>query len=177
MKNVLLSIFVLFIFCFAKCNKERLDSNGLPPATQEGKNTLGFLLNGEPWTPKGFNGTANLSIDFDPSINNGIFSISAYRIITNNDRTYFGIGVNDSINTITTPKKYYLGNNTLYGSYFSNNNCTFDYFDSTVIRSGTLTITKLDRTNRIISGTFNATLSKAGCETINITEGRFDMKY
>ncbi|MFN4008293.1 MAG: hypothetical protein ACK4HE_12375 [Chitinophagaceae bacterium] len=177
MKKLLFSLFILTTFCFAKCEKDKIDFNGLPTATQEGKNTLGFLLNGQPWTPKGFNGTANLSIDFDPGLRNGIFSISAYRIISNNDRSYFGIGVNDSINTLTPPKTYSLGNNSLYGIYFSDNNCTFDYFDNTITRTGMLTITKLDRTNRIISGTFNATVSKNGCTIISITEGRFDMKF
>jgi len=44
---------------FATCKKNPTDSNGLPPATQEGKNTFGFLLNGQVWTPQGNNGTAN----------------------------------------------------------------------------------------------------------------------
>lgn len=43
--------------------------------------------------------------------------------------------------------------------------------------SGSMTITKLDRTNRLIVGIFNATLSKAGCDTIKITNGRFDVKF
>ena len=177
MKNLFLLLIVSCLFINAKCRKDNMDSNGLPPATQEGKNTLGFLLNGQVWTPQGNNGTANLSIDFDSGINNGIFNISAYRIITSPNREYFGIGVKDSLNFITASKTYQLGNNTLYGAYFSNNNCTFDYFDNTISRSGTLTITKLDRTNRIIAGTFSASLSKTGCTTIQITDGRFDMKY
>ncbi len=177
MRQLITALLILTIFCFAKCEKEKLDFNGLPAATKEGKNTLGFLLNGQPWTPKGYNGTANFSIDFDPGLRNGIFSISAYKIITNNDRSYFGIGVNDSINIIKPPKTYSIGNNSLYGIYFSDNNCTLDYFDNTIRRTGTLTITKLDRVNRIISGNFNATLSKNGCTTISITEGRFDMKF
>lgn len=177
MKKLLFIIGVFTCFCFAKCEKDKPDSNGLPPATQDGRNTLGFMLNGQPWTPQGFNGTANLSIDFDPGVNNGVFSISAYRIITSTNREYFGIGVNDSINYITPPKTYQLGSNSLFGVYFSNNNCTYDYFDNSITKTGLLTITKLDRTNRIISGTFNATLSKSGCTTIQITDGRFDMKF
>lgn len=177
MKKITAAILVLSIFCFSQCKKNVAYSNGLPPVTQEGKNTLGFMLNGQPWIPQGFNGTANLSIDFDPGINNGIFSISAYRITSSTNREYFGIGVKDSVNSITPLKSYQLGNGTLYGIYFSNNSCTFDYFDNAVNRSGILTITKLDRTKRIISGTFNATLSKAGCTTTQITNGRFDMKY
>ena len=35
----------------AGCKKNDTDPNGLPPATQEGKNTGGLLLNGETWLP------------------------------------------------------------------------------------------------------------------------------
>lgn len=176
-KNIIAITLVICLFCFAKCNKEKTDNNGLPPATNEGKNTLGFLLNGQPWTPQGFNGTANLSIDVDFGINKGVFSISSYRIITGADREYFGLGLKDSLNLTTAPQTYQLGNGTLYGIYFSKTLCTFDYFDNIITRSGSLTITKFDKPNRIISGTFNAILSKPGCTNISITEGRFDMKY
>ena len=94
MKKTLYAFLILFAFCFAKCEKDKIDSNGLPPATQEGKNTLGYMLNGQPWTPQGFSGTGNLSVDFDSGVDNGVVGISGYRIITNNNREYFGIGIN-----------------------------------------------------------------------------------
>jgi hypothetical protein len=42
---------------------------------------------------------------------------------------------------------------SLASSRFNNltNNCQIDFFDATVFRGGELTITKLDKTNRIIS--------------------------
>jgi hypothetical protein len=173
-----LGITVLYcLFCFAQCKKSNPDNNGLPAATQEGKNTLGFLLNGQPWTPQGNNGTANLSIDFDAGINNGIFSLSAYKIINSLNRQRFGLGIKDSLNFISVPKIYILGNSTLYGAAYSDDSCTFDYFDSTINRSGNLTITRFDKTNRIISGTFSTTFNKTGCPEIKITDGRFDMKF
>ena len=168
---------IVCLFCFAQCKKSNVDSNGLPAPTQDGKNTIGFLLDGQPWKPQGNNGTANLSIDFDAGINNGIFSITAYKIINSTGRQRFGLGVKDSLNSATIPKVYNLGNTTLFGVAYADDVCTYDYFDSTIIRNGTLTITKLDRTNRIISGTFNATLNKTGCTEVKITDGRFDMKF
>ena len=53
--------------------------------------------------------------------------------------------------------------------------CEYDR-DSTVYREGKLTITKFDLENQIISGTFEFTLTKPGCDTIKVTQGRFDMK-
>jgi len=177
MKKLTYYLAALVLLTFASCKKSKPDSNGLPAVTQDGKNTLGFLLNGQSWKPQGNNGTANLSIDFDAGVNNGIFSLSAYKIINSSRRQRFGLGIKDSLNLISIPKTYILGNGTLYGAAYADDICTFDYFDSTINRSGNLTITKLDRTNRIISGTFSATLTKAGCAEVKITDGRFDMKF
>ncbi|POY34660.1 hypothetical protein C3K47_19115 [Solitalea longa] len=180
MKTLLLSLLVILVFTAANCRKQNdLEPNGLPPATQEGKNTFGFLLNGEPWSPLGFNGRANLSIDYDSQYKRGIFNIAAYRIIKESgNEQAIGFGLRDSLNDLSIPAKLLLGNKTLFGLTFITENCTYDYFDEGTYKKGDLVISKLDRTKRIISGTFNATLSKEGCgDTIKITNGRFDLKY
>jgi hypothetical protein len=169
--------FVSFLCCFAQCKKTTIDSNGLPPASKEGKNTLGFLLNGKAWTPKGFNGTAHLSIDFDPGFNNGVLGIAAYSIITSDNREYFGIGMKDSLNFYTAPFSVNLSNNSLYRIRFENNNCSYFSTDMDTHVTGTLSISKLDRTARIIAGNFSAIFKKIGSDSIKITEGRFDLKY
>ena len=177
MKKIITAILILTVFCFAECKKSNPDRNGLPAATQEGKNTLGFSLNGQPWKPQGNNGTANLSIDYDAGFNNGVCGISAYRIISSDNREYFGIGIKDSINFYTAPFTISLANTSLYRFHFSNNNCEFFSTDTDTKVNGTLIISKLDRSSRIISGTFSATLNKIGCMEIKITDGRFDMKF
>ena len=177
MKNIILLFLIAFVFCFAQCKKSNVDSNGLPPPTQEGKNTLGFLLNGQPWKPQGSNGTANLSIDFDAGINNGGMGISAYKIISSSEREYFKLGIIDSLNFRTAPYSINLNNTGLYRVGFTNNQCGDIFSFDSIQVNGSITVTKLDRTNRIISGTFNATLNKTGCTEIKITDGRFDMKF
>jgi len=167
-----------FLLSSSQCKKNKSDADyvyGLPPATQQGKNTLGFLLNGEPWTPKAYRNRANLSIDIDFSYNNGIFSISAYDF-SSTVAQQFIIGIRDSLNFLNAPFKLNLNRESLYSVSF---NTSCDYFNQLddVSSSGILNLTKLDKTQKIISGTFNATLSKPGCETIQITQGRFDMKY
>ena len=175
MKKIILLLLVAFVFCFARCKKDTVDSNGLPAATQDGKNTLGFLLNGQPWKPQGTALTGNLSIDFDLNFNQGIFNIVAYDF-NSPTQDQFIIGIRDSLNFIQIPGIYSLSRNSLYSISF-NKPC--DYFNQLddVQSSGILSITKLDKVNRIIAGTFNATLSKTGCASITISEGRFDMKY
>ncbi|MDO7874291.1 hypothetical protein Q5H93_06065 [Hymenobacter sp. ASUV-10] len=42
--------------------------------------------------------------------------------------------------------------------------------------TGQLTLTRLDEQAGIISGTFDFTIAKPGCDTIRVTDGRFDKK-
>jgi hypothetical protein len=41
---------------------------------------------------------------------------------------------------------------------------------------GQLVITRLDMSAGIIAGTFSFTLAQTGCDTIKVTQGRFDKK-
>ena len=174
---VYLLIATLAISCSScKKNVTTTDNNGLPAATQEGKNTLGFMINGQVWTPKGFDGTSNLSIDVDFGIDSGTFDISAYRI-GESSKSYFGIGIADSLNLLSPPTTLPVNKQSITKIRYSSQYCSTDFFDTTIYRSGSLTINKLDKTNRIIAGTFNAILYKPGCDTFKITDGRFDMKY
>jgi hypothetical protein len=155
--------------------KKQVDSNGLPLATQNGSNTLGFLLNGKPWTPQGYRIASNLSIDYEPDFKNGGFNIVAYNFIPSISQQ-LTIGIGDSLNFMHAPATLSLSRNSLFGISYDQTCYYFNQYPD-VNSSGSLTITKLDRINRIIAGTFNATLSKTGCDTIRITEGRFDMKF
>ena len=179
MKKLITGVLMLTVFCFAECKKNKPDSNGLPAATQEGKNTLGFLLNGQPWKPQGNSGTGNLSIDFDPGFNNGIMGIAAYRTISATDKTQFGLGIVDSLNFKNAPFTLLIKKKSLGGLSFSTKSyCDILHVDSIIYENGRINVSKLDRTNRIVSGTFEGILYKQICgDTIKITEGRFDMKF
>ena len=163
------------LLCFIQCKKININSNGFPAASQDGKNTLGFLINGNQWQPQGIRGTGNLSIDVDPSFNQGIFNIVAYNFNTPLSEQFI-IGVKDSLNFINAPITLSFNRLSLYSVSY---NTPCDYFNqlNDVTSSGSMTITKLDRISHIISGAFSATLKKTGCIEVKITDGRFDMKY
>lgn len=166
------------LFCFAQCKKNNPVSNGLPAATQEGKNTLGFLLNGQPWTPQGNNGAANLSLYYDATLQGGVFNLSAYRSTssTNGNRQSLTI-YGDSIQNIG---RIILPNTNKFGLTFWDeaNHCTYDTFDSTTrIISGYFDVKKLDKVNRIFSGEFEIKFTKPGCGEMQVAQGRLDMKY
>jgi len=165
---------------FTQCCKEKPTNvnniPGLPPATQIGANTLGFLLNGVPWVPEGPN---NLSIDYDPGFNNGIVSLVAYRQIQNTDNSVFALGIIDSLLFMSFPKSILIRNGSLAQASFTDKEfCARIHFDTSVFRSGVLNVTRLDGTNKIFSGTFEIKLFNPNCgDTIRITNGRFDLNF
>ena len=54
--------------------------------------------------------------------------------------------------------------------------CDLNSDDPGTYHKGMLTITRLDLQAGIVSGTFTFTLAKPGCDTIRVTQGRFDRK-
>jgi hypothetical protein len=180
----ILALIICYTLLSNSCKKDKNTNDiydnipGLPPATQIGANTFGCLVNGVPWVPQGFGGTTNLSIDYDPGFNYGIFNISAERIVSQSNFSSIGISIRDSLNYMKAPLQLNLSNNSLYGVFYSDENCFITYFDTTVIRKGTLILTTYDKTKGVIAGKFDAILFKVGCtDTIRITKGRFDFKF
>ncbi len=170
---------LFFITACKKHNNHPTDKNGLPAATQTGAHTLGFLLNGEPWVPAGNNGSPRLTDDYDPLYNKGVMSITAYRIFSETDQEFFNFGVTDSMNFVKTPKIYTLSHSSLFNVYYSSVIKKVELYstDDTTYCSGSMTLTKFDLTNHIISGTFTITMASPHTDTIRITDGRFDVLF
>jgi hypothetical protein len=177
-KLLLYSTFLLLTQC-SKCkDNDPAPEAQLPPATQTGANTFGCLVNGQPWTPKGNNGRENFRITYDPTYAGGSLSIRAYRY-PDQSAAFQDINMGgDRINQAGTYQFVLTGDRKVFytntGKAFPCND--YDGPPSLTYRSGTLTITKLDLTVGIISGTFAFTLAKPGCDTIKVTQGRFDYK-
>jgi len=136
----------------------------LPPATQEGKNTFGCLVNGKAWVTE-------TSIDASAVYQLGILQIYA----TLNDKTsddsmsFFAFG-DLSVEVLDLAQNPNAG----VGFTYKQENCT--YLENDTIK-GILSITKLDETHLIISGTFEFTTVASGCDTLKVTDGRFDLTY
>lgn len=177
--------YLLFVcvLAFAYCKKQKIilpqpPVEQLPAATQEGKNTCGFLVNGKLWLPKGKlgNGQPNLDWWYDPAYRNGTFNIHGSRSENQGDSlfTSFGIGISNC----TTTGIYMLNRTAagiaMYSNYYKN--CIYYTQDTLPGHNSYINITKFDLQNRIISGTFQFSMVKPGCDTTRITEGRFDIK-
>jgi hypothetical protein len=185
MKNTfILTLVIIISSIIISCSscKKNIDPQvdnpyGLPNATQEGKNTLGFLLNGQPWTPKGQLGTsANLTFYYDATFSAGVFNIGAYRILDNQGSME---KINIFADTIQNAQRISFPTKKL-GLIFrnaTNTNCDFLTAESTTKVTGFIDIKKLDKVAHIFSGEFEFTLTKTNCDTVKITQGRFDLKF
>ncbi|GAA4352517.1 hypothetical protein GCM10023185_12300 [Hymenobacter saemangeumensis] len=168
----------LSVVLLSACGKEDPDPvDQLPPATQTGANTFGCLVNGQPWTPRGNNGTSNYTVSYDIFPDGGLLEIVAYRI--------YGTGPDDFQSlSLWTKELHGIGTRSFQNTQNSiarfneqRRNCVWRSRDSTTTyRRGQLTITRLDLQAGVVSGTFAFTMYKPGCDSIRVTEGRFDRK-
>lgn len=164
---------------FAACKKGKATTNPedqLPPATQTGTNTFGCLVNGKVFVPTGYtNPYPNYRVFVDPG-NNGNLDIRTYSFINGNeeDLDLAGFG-------ITSTGTFILNSSQIYPDYIMNINssiCRYIY-SANNFKSGYLKINKYDLTQKIISGEFEFKLydNTISCDTIRITQGRFDTKF
>ena len=174
--KTLLSVFVLSIALFS-CKKD----GPLPAATQNGSHTFGCKVNGKTWIPDGVGGFAKIEAisggyvgtSISPT-HNSVF-ISTYR----SDRTKIDL----HIQGVNKTGVYELNKSTNilyaelrplnYGAYFPDPGRAFS---TNPTYTGTVTVTKADTVNSIISGTFEFTVYDPDSrQTIRITDGRFDI--
>jgi hypothetical protein len=180
MKTYLIFL-ALILLSLTACKKDKhINGTGtpppqqqLPPITTEGKNTFGCLVNGEIWLPE-ITPYQMFQYPLVSSYENNGFYLRANKKI--NDEIFQSVEI--IINNFYSEQLYYLNSNSLFENMggFSDvkKNCLY-ITDSTQV--GTVEILKLDIPNKIIAGTFEMKLWKNGCDTVNITDGRFDVKF
>lgn len=173
--TTILTFFTLFAVAACtscKKNAEPAPDNpyGLPNATQSGANVFAYLNNGVPQIAKNSIYT----------MGGGVKNDTLYATGESGDANYFeslGLAISgglkkDSIYPI------YAQKNVI--KMVTNKSC-LGYLGSNVITafatSGSILPLKIDLQNKIISGTFNCKIPIANCDTVKITEGRFDIKY
>ena len=168
----------LFLIAFAlllSCKDRDQDSTVLPDATQSGKNTGGALVDGNVWVAKiespnlgagGMNATMYQNV-------NGEYTL---QIVLRSIENPSG---NTILINVVSNQDFTLGNYTLNDNQYNRGvyyiSPTSYYTDSS--NTGTLNITKLDKTNNIVSGTFSFKAKSSGGQIVNITQGRFDKKF
>lgn len=177
MKNII-AITIFTLICIAGCKKDKAGSEQLPPATQTGANTFGCLVNGKVFVPKGYDGTGrpNPHIQFDYDLNGQPYLSIETNLFVNSNSQGGVLLVFRNLNSI----RYYSTDNDLrftVGWPDVLSMCGGQTIDTTVKSWGGGRITKLDIPNRIIAGTFDFKYKTIQCDTVRITDGRFDIKF
>ena len=171
------------------CNKDNTDPDGLVSATQEGKNTGDFLVNGVPFGPRSRvstpadkpvkaywshsnQGQATIEITFfREDDNKKVRSLDVMVASIKQPRTYLLI---DLINPYTVIGAKSSGRYTLP---FTSPTFQPIYLTGPTAR-GEVIITRYDTTAHVISGTFEAKLREyQGPDSLYITKGRFDCTF
>ncbi|MDP9048259.1 MAG: DUF6252 family protein [Bacteroidota bacterium] len=183
--NILRSIALLvcsLIILSGSCKKNNVPPVNqlslLPPPTQTGANTFGCLVNGQAFLPGGPSSASPLQCNYIYTAGGYYFTI----LTTNKDNNGLIKQIQIETDSLTivegqtfTLKEVVGGNATAVYALAINN--TLNTYLTTSTISGQLTITKLDQTHQIVSGTFYFNAVNTVGDIVKVTDGRFDMRY
>lgn len=170
------------LLCAASCKKEKIaEIDKLPSATQTGANTFGCLVNGKAWVAQRNDCNifcdASFKVFYDASLGGSLSLISVFINSENNNNEKIIISF-DSTNF----KMMHIYQNKVdmkfaFTDYTTSTSCAdLHSVDSFTNATGKVQLTRYDLANGVVSGIFSFTLSQVGCETITVTDGRFDKK-
>ncbi|NMH27534.1 DUF6252 family protein [Flavobacterium silvaticum] len=151
----------LILLILASCQKDDSPQNPvdqLPPITHSGEDTFGFLLNGEPI-----------------SVTNSLGMTAIYQGggIQFGSRGVYIVALDPF--TVNVPYAFLdIGQGTARAEYTQNQAC---YYDEADTFEGSVTFLHINTVNYTISGTFEFSTVNDQCDTVRITNGRFDMRY
>lgn len=174
MRNILVFVSILLWAC--SCEDDSLKQ--LPPATQEGKNTLGCLINGEVFVAERggyYDSPVGVGVHFPYVLG---FNGSGYAGDCEDNRANIYLYVEDSTETVKeriyelTSYKHMQPFNSL--GYVNLCKSRYETYGES---SGQLHVIKLDTIKKIISGTFWFDAKSEEGEMIEIRDGRFDITY
>ncbi len=160
----------------ASCKKE---VTSLPGATQTGANTFGAKVNGVLWAPQGFGPFPAHDI-LEARMSGRDITINARNFSASPNETEFQL----TIFNVTAPGTYLLNTNVVhpngaasYGYYVKRNITPQNEWLTSSTYTGTVTITRIDAVNMIVSGNFEFDAGSIyNSEVLHVREGRFDVK-
>ncbi|WP_400192895.1 hypothetical protein [Hymenobacter sp. B81] len=167
------------------CKKEKTPLETLPPATQQGLNRMGCLIDGAAWQPRPGGLFAPTPIGVSRWPVEGHTTLSFIRFEDGGDKS----SVSLYVPRLRQPGTYALDQfavwtntwrNPPYGQHVIEGEVpgTHRDFYTGPEATGTLVVTRLDTVARIVAGTFEMTVREAATgETKRLTHGRFDLTY
>jgi hypothetical protein len=169
-------LILLLTLCFVTCKKS------LPPVTQTGAGKFGCYLNGELITPLGGGIGPNIDCYYQhlaAGDSGFVFQVSGADL--RNSESIKDVTINVGgikiIEGMTIPLK--SGNDYTSGRGQCTNGRPYveDIYYSTKNFTGFLHISRFDEVNQIAAGTFAFKAINSFGDSVNITDGRFDMHF
>ncbi|MBK9211512.1 MAG: hypothetical protein IPO14_00740 [Saprospiraceae bacterium] len=174
MKNILtiLTSVAIILSLASSCKKEKMP-DALPPITTEGKGTFGCKINGEIWIPKTQDEFLGTNFNLYAA-----WEATPQRISVIASKRYDDYAQEFAIYIYEPITMGVLDTNVISMRYIDVN-ISIDYYHNYMYKKFTnFIITRYDKTNRIVSGTFEGLLVKSITkDSIRITEGRFDVRF
>jgi hypothetical protein len=173
MRKLFLYAALLLLSQCSKCkdNDPSPEEPKLPAETQSGVGALGGRFDNV-----GFAAKSSTKISAVWACAGNCLSIAA-DVEPNRDVSGIRFSLNGAINqgaTFTAINAQPTGQVGDYSSFVVTHSC--DYEATRLVR-GQITLTRFDEVARIASGRFACTLYKPGCDTLRVTDGRFDVRF
>ena len=175
-----LFIFTYLLLSFTNCKKHHSltppdNPYGLPNATQTGADIFACRVNGQNWISK--EGIYNIN----GGVSDTSFGVEGSRDISSISREVFIIGIKGFL--VAQNSSYRLNDTaTQFAEYFGVNVGCFapnGSYSTIITRAydGELKLTRVDTVKKILSGTFWFNIKTDYCDTMKVTDGRFDIGY
>jgi hypothetical protein len=171
-------VMLMFVAGLFSCSKEVSE---LPAPTETGANTFGAMVEGSFFVPQSFGpipGSSILEAHYAPGRD---LYINARNFAASPNEKEFEL----FIKNVTTPGTYQLNGNAAknstvasYGYYVKRNLTPQNEWITTPNYTGSVTFTRVDTINKIVSGTFQFSAINLynAPQPLTVTEGRFDIK-
>jgi len=161
------------VFCLSQCRKDNPKPDnpyGLPNATQWGAGIFACLINGQKYIAKRRPGYIDGTVIVGDTLYVSAYSTQKFQ--------YTSILIYIKNFTHET-KDYSIDSINIGVACYSDSTCLgFAGSTTSFSKTGNIVITKFDTTHRIVSGTFDGfTFPIPGCDTLYVTNGRFDYHY
>ena len=172
---------LITLFTFSQCKKNKnKDEPQLPPETTIGAMTFGCRIDGKVFVPQDGRGRPGLYVQY---VNLGNVPDGGWHlnIPAFNYQSTPNKGVSIATDSLALEEGVSYDFKTTKGNanafYLENTTQGVDIFPKLDDEKGILFIKKFDQINHIISATFSFVGTNVNGLKVNITEGRFDIRY
>jgi hypothetical protein len=164
-----ISIIIAFIGISCKKHKPPQPDNpyGLPNATQTGANIFACRINGENFIAYNDINHLGASINYDTLIVGG------------EPKKRYIQTVFIQLTNLFEGSSYSIDNKTTIAKYITDSLCSGlvgNIYQFSALR-GSVQLTKFDKANKVVSGKYDFVVPVTNCDTLRITDGRFDIRY